>query len=349
MRKSSKQARQQYCQSGIGGGGSVVYRMPRSAEWLPRAVDLSTKAQTRLMAVECAKRYGVLHAAEVFRVSRATIYRWRKRFNPHDLRSLEERSRRPHRTRWQQWSAADEEAVLSSRLAHPRWGKAKLRILLQWQAVDLSESTIGRILTSLKRRELLIEPRWMPVRHRTLARPYATRIPADKRTPTVPGALIQLDTVHLRPLPGMERRQFTAVDVVSRQAVFGVRSRATAGTATAFLDDLVQRFPFPVQAIQVDGGSEFMAGFEEACKERGIDLYVLPPRSPKLNGRVERLNGTSRREFWECYDGDLNLSSLQAALLVWEHHYNTERPHQALGYQTPAAFLTSLDVSYVSN
>ncbi len=242
-----------------------------------------------------------------------------------------------------------EAAVLTTRLAHPRWGKAKVRYLLLSQGIALSDSTIGRILASLKRRLLLIEPRWMPVRHRNASRPYATRVPQEKRTPTVPGALIQLDTVHLRPLPGTERRQFTAVDVVSRQAVFGVRSQATAGTATTFLDDLVQRFPFPVQAIQVDGGSEFMAGFEEACQTRGIALYVLPPRSPKLNGRVERLNGTSRREFWECYDGDLDLPTLQAALLAWEHHYNTERPHQALGYQTPAAFLASLDVSYVSN
>lgn len=80
--------------------------------------------------------------------------------------------------------------------------------------------------------------------------------------------------------------------MVGRYAVLGVCSQATAGTAVAFLDELVGRMPFPVQAIQVDGGSEFMADFEEACQQRGIALYVLPPRSLKLNGRVERLNGT---------------------------------------------------------
>lgn len=73
--------------------------------------------------------------------------------------------------------------------------------------------------------------------------------------------MIQLDTMHLRPLPGVERRQFTAIEVVSRYAVLGVRSRATAGTAADFLTDLVDRMPFPVQAIQVDDGSEFMAEF----------------------------------------------------------------------------------------
>ena len=44
---------------------------------------------------------------------------------------------------------------------------------------------------------------------------------------------------------------------------------------------------FPVRALQVDGGSEFQASFEQACAEHGIRLFVLPPHSPKLNGHVE--------------------------------------------------------------
>ena len=181
----------------------------------------------------------------------------------------------------------------------PRGGKAKLRVLLAAAGIVLTESSIGRILTALRRRDLRIEPHAVRIRHPKPARPYATRVPKDKRLPEHPGELIQFDTVHLRPLPALERRQFTAIDVVSRCAVVGVRSQATAGTAAAFLDELVARMPFPVQAIQVDGGSEFMADFETACQTREIALYVLPPRSPKLNGRVERLHGTCRREFWE--------------------------------------------------
>ena len=63
--------------------------------------------------------------------------------------------------------------------------------------------------------------------------------------------------MHLRPRPGLERRQFTAIDVVSRVAVRSVRSCATAGTARDHLADLIARMPFPIRAIQVDGGSEF--------------------------------------------------------------------------------------------
>jgi transposase InsO family protein len=232
--------------------------------------------------------------------------------------------------------------VRALREAWPRTGKAKLAHLLAGQGTMLSVSMVGRILASLRRRRLLIEPLTHPGRRVRPERPHATRVPADQRCPTRPGQLVQLDTMHLRPLPGVERRQFTAVDVVSRHAVLGVRASASAGTAAAFLAELVARMPVPVEAIQVDGGSEFMAGFETACRDRGIALYVLPPRSPKLNGRVERLNGSARREFWECHDGDLDLPSLTTALRAWETTYNTQRPHQALGYATPAAHLASL-------
>ena len=342
MSKHSRWAKGQLRRSGMGGGFTVTYRLPKMVRSLPAAPRLSDRAQFRLRCVEHAGRAGVRAAVEAFGVSRATVYRWLRRYDPRDLTTLEDRSRRPRAVRRSTWTAAQEAAVLAMRERHPRAGKAKLVHLLTQEGVDLSASMVGRILASLRRRQLLIEPRAVPVRRPRPVRPYATRVPVDKRTPTRPGQLIQLDTMHLRPLPGVERRQFTAIDVVSRQAVVGVRGRATAGTAAAFLDELVTRMPVPIQAIQVDGGSEFMAGFETACQQRGIALYVLPPRSPKLNGRVERLNGTARREFWEVYDGDLDLPSLTTALRAWETAYNTVRPHQALGYATPAARLTQL-------
>ncbi len=107
---------------------------------------------------------------------------------------------------------------------------------------------------------------------------YATRKPKEHSL-TAPDDLVQVDTMHLTPLPGVERHQFTAVDVVSRCGVLGVRARATAGTAAAFLAELRARMPFPVRAIQGAGGSEFMAELETACHERGLALFVLPPRS----------------------------------------------------------------------
>ena len=69
-----------------------------------------------------------------------------------------------------------------------------------------------------------------------------------------------------------------------------------------FLDKLTADMPFKVEAIQVDGGSEFMAEFEDACQSRAIKLFVLPPKSPEINGAVERCNGAWRYEFYAVYD-----------------------------------------------
>ncbi|MGH2600933.1 MAG: integrase core domain-containing protein [Dehalococcoidia bacterium] len=350
MAKHSKRNRHRMQQGGFGGGFTVSRRVPIAVQrGLPQASTLSAEAHYRLRYLDYAARTSVREASVAFAVPVSTIYRWRARYRPEDLASLEPRSRRPHTTRKRQWTAAQERAVLALRTQYSRMGKLPLQVLLARQGSRVSASMIGRILASLKRRALLREPHAVRVRQTRAKRPYATRMPTDKRQPTAPGALIQLDTMHLRPLPNVERRQFTAIDVVTRCAVVGVRASAAAGTARDFLDELVARMPFPIQALQVDGGSEFMAAFETACEAKGIALYVLPPRSPKLNGRVERLNGTARREFWECYNGDLDLPTLQAALREWETTYNTIRPHQALGYATPLAFLRSKKFSDVSN
>ena len=352
MSKHSKRNRRRLHQSGVGRGLRVVSIQPHRPRQLPRAVRLSPELEFRLRCVECSYRDGVAVAAARFGRSRATVSRWRTQYRPEELTSLAPRSRRPKRVRRATWTAEQEQAVLRLREAHPRFGKVKRHHLLAQQGSPLSISMIGRILASARRRNLLIEPHAVRVRRSRPQRPYATRLPKSKRQPTQPGALIQLDTLPLRPLPTLERRQFTAIDVVSRYAVVGVRSAATATTATAFLVEVQARMPFPIQGITptgypVDGGSEFMADFETACQEQGIALYVLPPRSPKLNGRVERLNGTSRREFWECYEGELDLPTLQEALRQWEVHYNTERPHQALGYAAPQHHLDQ-QVSHMS-
>ena len=64
----------------------------------------------------------------------------------------------------------------------------------------------------------------------------------------------------------------------------GLHTRATAATASSFLQHLSAHTPFPISAAQVDGGAEFHGAFEQQCRLGQIKLFVLPPRSPKLNG-----------------------------------------------------------------
>ncbi len=145
---------------------------------------------------------------------------------------------------------------------------------------------------------------------------------------------MQVDTLDVRPLPGVVFKQFTARDVVSRWDVIQAHTRATAFTAAQFLETMLHRMPFPIRAVQVDGGSEFAAEFEAACQQRGLRLFVLPPRSPKLNGAVERANRTHTEEFYQVTPCSLEMKKLNRELRQWEKIYNTVRPHQSLGYLT---------------
>jgi len=199
---------------------------------------------------------------------------------------------------------------------------------------------VGRFIRRLKDRGVLKEPvkNHISARKRLLKRPFAIRKPKDYEV-TQPGDLVQLDTLDIRPLPGVVLKHFTARDIISRWDMVEVYSRATAHTAARFLDKLERCMPFPLTAIQVDGGSEFEAVFEEECQRRGIRLFVLPPRSPKLNGYVERAHRTHTEEFYEVTDSSFELSELRRELSRWAMIYNTVRPHQSLGYLTPRKFL----------
>jgi transposase InsO family protein len=232
------------------------------------------------------------------------------------------------------------QAVRRLRETYPRWGKDKLVVLLRREGLCVSTSTVGRILNHLKGRGQLVEPQKVTIsaRRRRVHRPYAMRKPKDY-VPAQPGDLVQLDTLDVRPLPGITLKQFTARDVVSRWDVLEVHSRATAQLASQFLDTVQARMPFPIRAFQVDGGSEFHADFEQTCHQRGIRLFVLPPKSPKLNGAVERAQRTHTEEFYEVTECSWITTELNQELLQWEKTYNTIRPHQALGYLTPLQFL----------
>ena len=315
----------------------------RAARLATIGVELSRAAQVRLgwMDFYC-KSKNVALTCRHFGISRQTFYRWRRRYQPLDLSSLEERSHCPYHRRQPTWSFLLERKVLQLRSQFPRWGKDKLAVLLRQQAETVSTSMVGRILTRLKQRGQLVEPprAAVPGSRRALRlRPYAVRKPKQYAV-SRPGDLVEVDTLEVRPLPGVVFKQFTARDVFSRWDVIQAHRRATAQSATEFLETLLHRMPFPIRALQVDGGSEFAAQFEQSCQQRGLRLFVLPPRSPKLNGADERANRTHTEEFYQVTACSLEMKKLNRELRQWERIYNTVRPHQSLGYLTPRQFLS---------
>jgi putative transposase len=327
----------------VPGGTTLGRLLPELAAAGRQELRLSQDARRRLKAIRWYEDHGrnASRAARRFGWSRSTFHVWLKRYQTSGPKGLEDRSRRPHKVRQPTWSTELTEAVRELRAAYPRWGKDKLVVLLREQGLLVSVSMVGRILSWLTKQGLIREPDlsdpW--ILSRPQLRPYATRKPRDY-VPRAPGDLVQIDSADIRLLPDSRSwyKHFTARDVVSRWDVLGVYGRATAITAKDFLEAVLERMPGPVKAIQVDGGSEFKAEFEEACKEKGVRLFVLPPRSPKLNGCVERAQRTHKEEFYQMLDPPDSLAELKERLRTQEVVYNTVRPHQALGQRTPKEY-----------
>jgi len=312
---------------------------PGSGRLARTGVELSRDARVRLAWMDFYRRCGnVAHTCRHFGISRQTFYRRQRRYDPYDLTTLEERSHCPRQRRQPTWSFLLEGKVLGLRLQFPRWGKDKLAVLLRRQHWSVSTSMVGRILAQLKRQGRLVEPPRTGVagsRRALRLRPYAVSSTRCWRPATWSRSILWTCV----PCPAWSSNSSPLATWASRWDVIQAHTRATAFTATQFLDTLQHRMPFPIRAVQVDGGSEFAAEFEQACQERGLHRFVLPPRSPKLNGAVERANRTHTEEFYQVTPCSLEMRKLNRELRHWEKIYNTVRPHQALGYLTPLQFL----------
>jgi hypothetical protein len=81
----------------------------------------------------------------------------------------------------------------------------------------------------------------------------------------------------------------------------------------------------PIRGIQVDGGAEFKSVFEAECQARGLELFVLPPKWPDLNGGVERAQSTWRYEFYGTYDLPHQIDELQAFVDAFAHRFIDDR------------------------
>ena len=301
------------------------------------------KAYDRLRAGGCAEEA----ALEQLGISRRTLHRWRSALAASGQRGLAPKSTRPHRLRRRAWKPRDVKAVLDVRRKYPFMGKARIQAVLARKGRHLSVSTVGRIVeralaAGAIRPASFCEGRVKPGRRRRFAK-WARRWKYGAKARNA-GELVQVDHMTYA-CEGSTLKEFRAVCPVSRFMVARVHTRATAGNARRFLMDLVGALPFPLLSIQVDGGSEFMADFEEACEELGIPLHVLPPRRPQWNGCVERANRSARAEFWSLYDGPLTVERVAPQLARYEFFFNYERPHASLAYRTPNEYLVALEAA----
>ena len=88
--------------------------------------------------------------------------------------------------------------------------------------------------------------------------------------------------------------------------------------------------------IRSDNGPEFVAeAVRKWIKAVGSKTAYIEPGSPWENGYCESFNGRFRDEL---LNGEVFYSLKEAQIIIeqWRVHYNTKRPHSALGYRPPA-------------
>jgi transposase InsO family protein len=161
----------------------------------------------------------------------------------------------------------------------------------------------------------------------------------------VPGHHIQMDVkfLSLKSPDGkrVRRFQYTAIDDATRIRALRVYSRHNQKSAMDFIDYVIEKFPFRIHTVRTDWGHEFQAQFHWHVEDKGIRHVYIKPRTPQLNGKVERSHRSDKEEFYQLLtytDGvDLNKK-----LAECERFYNNARPHKAFNGKTPYEALRTM-------
>ncbi len=277
--------------------------------------------------------------ARHFGLGRMTLYRWIKRFKQYGITGLNEESRKPKQLRQPAtpWNIVIR--IVQLRKQYPAWSKYKLGALLKREGVEVSASTVGRVL----RRRGLINLKMSKKRRKAALRPKA-RFPRGLRISEA-GDMIQMDTKHIM-LPGGKRfYQFTAIDVLGKRKVMRVYPSESSRNGAKFLEECLLGFPFFIKAVQTDNGSTFLKDFDKLCQKKGIPHYFIYPRTPKQNSYVEISQGADKREFYQQGNVCSILPVMQRKIKEWEDIWNNVRPHEALGQMTPSEYLLKLQAN----
>lgn len=276
------------------------------------------KVKTRENWLKINEELGsIAKASRKIGVSRSTLYRWLIRYNIEGRDGLSDKSRRPKRLANLKVDQDLEQQILVLRKKR-NWGPQRIsNDLLRRKNIMVSPMTVWRILSKNQVK---------PVLRRRKKADYI------RYSKSIPGERVQMDVTKLR----AKDYQFTAIDDCTRLRVLRVYPNKKAQSSILFLGEVLDSFPFPVQRIQTDWGTEFFNyDFQQELHEHFIKFRPIKPRSPHLNGKVERSQQTDKSEFWRSID--LSDKSLDLNLLAkeWEYFYNHKRQHSSLSGLTP--------------
>ena len=282
-------------------------------------------AQRKLIVLQYAEGIGnVGKACRDLDVARSSFYRWKNAFAAEGRAGLV-RKKPIARSHPRQIPREFVEKILHLRTQYHLGPQRIAWYLERYHGFRTSCSSVYR---TLKLNGIGPLPR--KVGRRTLhTRRYAKQ---------VPGHHVQVDVkfLALKTQDGrrIRRYQYTAIDDATRVRALKIYCRHNQKSSIDFIDYVVEKFPFRIHTVRTDRGHEWQAQFHWHVEDNGIQHVYIKPRSPQLNGKVDRSHRSDQEEFYQLltYTDDVDLNS---KLARWEAFCNHNRPHGAHGGKTP--------------
>ena len=304
---------------------------------------LSPKAQEKLEWIifyHTIARKNALHTASYFGISPKTLYKWLKRFDEKNLCTLEEKSRRPLKTRGWMVTKEEELNIVDLRKRNLELGKKKLQV--RYEKEYGKRISTWKIERAVRRHNLYPDP----VKHEYQVEKRKNSKPKI-RIHTIKEQLEQINEFgflwHIDAIIiwwyGQRRIIFTAIEEITKIAFGRVCKTNTSSFAEDFLKRLMYLTEGEINIMHQDNGSEFQGAFERVCETLGILQIYSRPHTPKDNPALERFNNTIQYEWLEY--SEVGLDDIEEAnkdLTKWLVKYNSYRPHQALDYKTPLEY-----------
>lgn len=321
-------------------GGNSQY------DWLMKTLENSLRfgksdpAKFRLHVLEHYYKYGWKPTVEAFKVGKSTLYDWKREYelSGKKLLSLVPKKTRPKRVRQMTTDWRLVQFIREFREQYGNIGERKLAIFLDEYARELgvlsiSSRTISKVI---KRKNLYFDH---PKRHKRKNKFSRER---TRKSPRVkaPG-YVEMDSVVV--YIDYQRHNFMCcIDIYTKFA--HVRKVKTLSSLQAKIT--FQQFQLlschKIHTVQTDNGSEFFKTFHQYLDEEQIKHQFIYPKSPKINGVVERFNRTVQEEFINRSDEIyFDLEAFQVKLTGYLDWYNYKRPHASLGYLSPMQFINS--------
>jgi putative transposase len=298
--------------------------------------------RTRFVLEHERKMYTMTELCEIYDIARETGYYWLRRYQQGGLEALQDRDRAPERHR-NQTPEGIEGAVLELRRAHMRWGPRKLKRVLERESPQRpwpAASTIGAMLA----REGLVIPRKKRRRAPPYTEPFALAdAPNRVWCADFKGWFQTQDGQRVDPL--------TITDAHSRYLLRCQRvAKTNSEHVQAVFEAAFREYGLP-QAMRTDNGAPFASRAIAGLSRLAVwwmKLGIVPERiaagHPEQNGRHERMHRTMKQE--TASPPEANPHAQQRAFHRFRREYNQERPHEALGMQTPSAVYTPSPRAY---